>query len=231
MSLADIQAMKALKQILGIKNNLTNFDTAYIKGNKLVCNDSKINSSTTAKYVTVDIGPGNVPTTMKCKNIFTVGSSSGTIALISNPNGRSAINNITTKSLHIIFKANSVSTQIWNAGSLTNIDTYFFTQFPLDNQTEVQYQWSISGDTITHNINGITRQVTYAGLSSYMGRYCTLEHFYNAPFSTVAKPQFTYFEVNGTGFDPVIDDFKRNDGSIGVSKSGHTYSLLSEIAG
>lgn len=214
-----------------IKSNMSDFTYAYIKDHKLICNDSKINSSTTAKYSAVDIGAGNVPTQMICKCIFGAGTQSGTVALISNPNGRSAINNITTGSLHIIFKANQIAVQVWDNSVLTTIGQYYFTQFPLDNTTEVQFDWSVSGNTLTAHANNITYTLTDSRIPTHMGRYCTLEHWYNSPFGTVGRPQFTYFEVNGTGFESVKDDFKRNDGAIGVSTSGHTYYLLSEFPG
>ena len=209
-----------------ISNNLADFDLAYIRNHMLVCNDS--NASSTAKYTGVDFG--EVPISMFFDVIFEEGDQYPNVTLIVNPNGVHDVMDIGTKSLHIGFTNVNISISTFTDDVITNHYTYSFDEaIPLDNETITRMGFEISGEDIilTGPSSYKSNTFTLSGLSAFLGNYCTFEHYYTGLGK--GRPQFDYIEINGSTLPALKDNFKRNNGAIGVSPTGHTYVQLTNI--
>lgn len=201
-------------------NEFSYFDLAYIKKQKLVCN--KTNSTRTAKYTGLDIGA--TPTSMKCKAVFETGGNGGHAVLISNPGGLDQVGWITNKSLHVVFTDTELKFGLFDNGVLTiKYNHVYSTPCLKDNTTEYTFGWSVSGNTITFTLPDGTFTYTDSLIPSYMGRYCTLEHYCDGDRDTIGMPQFTYFEIGRSGNISIKDNFKRQNGAIGVNPHGLNY--------
>jgi hypothetical protein len=212
-----------------VTEDMSYFDLAYIKDRKLVANYNPNVAANTAKYTGIDIGTGKKPTSMRCKAIFEAGAYTPSIALISNPNGLLSIANILTKAIHVIFTATAISADLLlSSGSATPLAHHnYATPCVCDGVTEYLFGWRVSGNTITFEFpDGTTESVTNVLIPEYLGQYCTLEHYWNHP-SDVARSQYTYFEILGTGVK-VVDNFKRNNGAIGNTPTGQVYVQINE---
>jgi len=209
-----------------IKNLINNtdysiFDQAYIKDGRLVANANLIGVN--AKYTGINLGTGNVPTSMKCKAIF---NSTSTLALISNYNGLNKVSDITNGSLHIVFTNKNIQLGLFDNKTLNVIYMHtFVTPCSLDGVTEYTFEWSVSGDTITFTLPDGIFTYTDNRIPTYLGQYCTFEHYWNS--TTQEPPIFTYFEVKGTDFT-LIDSFKRQNGTIGIAPTGQAYVQINE---
>lgn len=201
---------------------------AYIKDFRLVCNDT--NTTRTAKYNGIDLGSGVTPSHMSCKCVFSQGSAGGTIALISNPGGLLEVGWITNKSLHVVFTDTELKFGLYENGVLNVVYSHVYaTRCSLDNVTEYTFGWGIpSGQDTQIKFTCPDGVFTYnhpSSLKTYMGRYVTLEHYYDGV--GVGKPQFTYFDVKVNSVLTVLDNFNRLDGAIGNAQSGHAYAQIS----
>jgi len=200
-----------------------NYTYQYIANNKLYAPWTGM--AKTAKYSAVDIG--SVPSGMKAKVIFTTGDIGGVAALICNPNGMTAISNITQGSLHMLFLSYNVQITLFINNVMIGLATYVYpTPCLLDNFTEYPIGWSVSGNTITVNCpDGTTTTVTDSRIPTVMGRYCTFEHFWQGS-NNISRPIFTYFEIDVAGSAVLTDNFNRAEGLIGVATTGQSYTQI-----
>lgn len=206
------------------------FNNAYIRDCMLVCNPvPKIGESYVAKYSGIDLGNGNTPSKMRCRAKFARGSSGGSIALVSNPVGLTRDYHITTKSLHCVFADIGARIGLMDNYVETVALQYIYgTPLARDAETEYTFGVEIDGTTVTLICpDGTFQSQTIVNIADYVGRYCTLEHFGNT--AAMSMPMFTFYEIRVDGKKTVWDYFKRPDGAIGVSPSGHTYVQINTI--
>lgn len=225
------------------ENNVSGFRFPYIHDQRVVTN--KIKEERTASYITIDLG--EKPTELSCKfifdnNVINVSNKSGTMALITNPNGDFTINNITSSSLHLDMTNNFVHLRVLGEkyGHYTYCDlvnTTLSNNIPMDGETEVSVKMTINENNVMLNISFNDTNYTFEStfvdnygngfaLSDFVGQYCTLEHFVDGDMNNYNMPQFTEFKVKGSTKPVMYDDFKDKDGVLKVSPTGHIYHLF-----
>lgn len=236
----EITHYKTTEKLRTLQNNanFTSYNKPYIKNGEVCCN--KINDSRTAYYTGVDCGYCAKPSKLTSKFKFEKNTStSGSVALIFNPNGVIKVSNITNKSLHFVMNNTGYVINLFNNGSdVGPLKTSSF-EYPIPlNNTEVTVILEITSDTtMTIDIYykteydvdiHISESATIASgsLYDYAGRYVTFEHYCNGNMDDFSMPKFTYFKVEGNGFITIVDDFKRENGLLNVTPSGIPYVLL-----
>lgn len=203
------------------------FDQAFIKNGELTCNNDHVNSANTvAKYIRTDMESDVVK--VMCKAIW---RSSQAVALISTKlDTDNHVRNITKGSIHIVFTPTKVNVGMFEGGTLRLIGNPSYSTQP---NVEYEMGYSISGNSITvYMPDGTEQTFTDDNISSLNGKYVIYEH-YMGNVSSTSKPTDEYSHPVFTGFytecvsgHPLRDNFKRNDGHIGVAPSGHVYTLF-----
>lgn len=206
--------------------DFTKFNKAYIKNERLACND--VNSSTTAHYLGLEILTAK-PQWMKAGVIWEAGTSGGVAAIIANPNGLKLVSNITSKSLHIVFTDTKFDVGVFNGAVNTVTHSYTYPTACLrDDTTEYLFGWKVDsigltiyakGETIVYN--SITDGQDYL---DYAGKYCTFEHYYTGLGKT--RPQFNWIEVKDTNNEVIYDDFNRPMGLPVQNNTGYRYTQI-----
>lgn len=195
---------------------------AYILDKKLVFN--KIGTGQQAIYSGIKLLENQKPSKMICKCIFSNdGISGGSACIISNPNGLTSASQIINKSLHAVFNDLNCHIEVYNNGVATRLYTETY-DTPLSRNAEYTFSWEIVNDTIILNTGSGSHTITIPNdidINEYIGRYCTLEHYMY--LETGCIPQITKFAIYVNNNLEVYDDFDRNNGSIGVTRSGNLY--------
>jgi len=203
--------------------DFTKFNKAYIKNERLCCND--VNSASTAHYLGVETLTDK-PQWMKAGVIWEEGITGGVAAIIANKNGLKSVSNITSKSLHIVFTDTKFDIGLFDSGVNAIIHTYVYPTACLrDNTTEYMFGFKVDslgltiyakGETIVYN--SITDGRDYL---DYAGKYCTFEHFYTGLGK--CRPQFNWIEVKDTNNEVIYDDFIRPMGLPIQNNTGYKY--------
>lgn len=203
------------------------YDLQYIYNNRLFATDS--GKSTTAKYATATLS--DKPNKMMAKVIFTSGRIEGSFDLISNPNGTDGANDICKSSIHIVFMANCVQIGVWITENnvrklkILSAPTYSISQ---DGKTEYTIGWELNGNVLTvYKPDGTTYKETNDLFISNNGKYVTYEHYWSG--SEKCRTIATRIEAYVNGQLEFWDNFKRPDGILTRSSSGHDYVLKKEI--
>ena len=160
------------------------------------------------------------------------GTSVGSIAIISNPNGLGRVKDITEKSFHPVWSNNALLFGLYEGQSLRAKINQSYSAFNFSAGVEYEIGWEIedSGSVKFYLPDGTSVEYTGSDYSEFLGRYCTFEFYWNNG-DAIAKPKFTYFEVNCNNASPLIDDFHRENGALGISPQGHVYKLISKDLG
>lgn len=217
----------------------TKYNYPYIRDMKVLCN--KASETVTAYYAAVDCG--EKVNTIAANWIWESGSTSGTVALITNKNGADRVSDITDLSLHLVLDNEHVKVDV--LGDIygtryyqTIINETFATPMALDGETVHDIIFAVN--TATNKVNVYIDNNTYvyegtfvpdaniSGLDDVIGRYATFEHYTATNRDLVAMPMFTYFycrDVNNVV--KVKDYFDRQDGQLSTTPQGQTYHLMS----
>ncbi len=208
----------------------------YIRNERVIC--GKVNDGTTAYYS--GIHTPSIPNKIVSQFIFEKGTNSGTVALISNPNGLNAISDITKQSLHLTLTNTVLQVdclgEAYGKYYYHNLITQQLTHpIPLDGLTEVTVAFNFNLNNISVQIehSGNTEQYSnsWAGdgihtLADFIGNNVTFEHYCGGDRNKFAMPMFTYFETRGENFTRIFDYFEREDGVLSTTPSGQVYTLL-----
>ena len=215
------------------KVDYSKFKFAYIKNHKLICNKDT-NGSATAMYTGIDLGDNNKAKKIMCKASFESGKEkeSALICLIAQKNGLTKVSDITDGSVHMCFLQDYAHLDYYENGKRTNLATiYYKNRCIADDTTEYTMGIEFLGNNTirVYKPDGTIEEFIDEHFDSLNGQYVTFEHYSTGDMDTYNIPQFTYFEVTkNDDTEPFFyDDFKREDGAIGISSSGHSYVQLS----
>lgn len=218
--------------------NPSGYKYSYINDEKVKCN--KLSNTVTASYASVACT--EKIDTIICNWIWEDNTNSGTLALISNPNGADRVANITDLSLHAVFDNTHVKVDVlgdrYGTMYYQNIinDTYA-TPMALDGTTQHTATLTIdtATNTVTVYIDGaetftgtFTPDAFITGLDMVIGEYATFEHYCNSDRDLVAMPMVTRFycrDINN--YVQVNDYFEREDGQLANTPQGLPYHLIS----
>ena len=237
LDLADLSEYRYWEDLkFGIDRTCNTFKLPFVKDRKLCCNI--VNSTRTAYYSSVNLGSNIWKFNLSW--IWEAGTSTGTIAVIINPNGMNRIKNITDSSIHLTLTANKLRVDClgnkWGQYYYANlIDHTFDTPMDLDGTTEhtLSLTVNLNGENIAVKVD----EVSYAGvfsdphgnnlhLSDFYGQYATVEHYCDGNRNDKAMPMFTSFEVLAISTPSAFDYFERENGVLQCAPSGHPYSLM-----
>ena len=218
-------------EITKIKNTgLKTNDLFYVRNNKLICSNScKSESGTVAKYLKVDMGK-NVKKVMA--RFTTLG---GDLALISTSlNTSQKVYDIVRRSVHIVFGTNSVAYGCYWGGTWTR-NTVTYEPLVTDDVTGYEVGYEIIDDTHLklYLPNGETTTVECDRLSDCNGQYVIFESYTYSDTKVETTENFArvgitgiYCETEDESALVLKDNFKREDGSVYSSPTGHTYTLF-----
>ena len=197
------------------------FDLAYIKNRELICNNNFANSAgTVAKYTCVDLKENSKK--VMCKAKF-IGETS--IALISMKNGYRKVEDVTNKSIHVVFGKTSVLVGYFVDNILTDVENVQYAQ--LTDNIEYSFGYELNGDNLTVYLpDGRNKVFNNSNWQQCNGQYVCWEH-YTMNATTTNKNafvKFTEFYTVGTNGEICKDNFNRLDGAIGIAPTGQTYS-------
>lgn len=232
-----------LNEIKSKIDNIDNIDVsnidynyfAQIKNGFLVC---EIPSTTKVSYNGLDIGDtGRVHkflVQLAFENKPT--SNPATATLISTRLGYRYVSNITDKSLHICFGQDSMHIDLFEGGTMNTFGSYTYSTPCLkDGETLYKIGWEyVDEDNVkVYMPDGTTQNFTMPDnkkVSDYAGRYNIIEHFtqYNdgANVSGAMFKKIALWRNDDTYIPLIFDDFEKANGSIGVTRSGHTYHQM-----
>lgn len=216
------------------------FKYPYIRNQKVLCN--KASNTVTAYYAGVDCG--TTITTIESRFIWESGTTSGTVALIMNPNGLDKITDITNLSLHLVLTNDHVKVDVLGGiyGEYyyqTIINKTFDTPMELDGITEhkVIFDVDVSNEKVTVIIDDtsamsavgyFTPDSNISSLADVIGQYATFEHYTPTDRDLVAMPMFTKFYCRDINSNvKVYDFFDRQDGQLQNTPQGLPYHLIS----
>lgn len=215
----------------------TVYKLPYIQNCKVRCNGG--NDTVTAYYAGVDCKKKvNI---IQCRWIWEIGTNTGTLALIINPNGVRYIKDITASSLHLQVRNNQIKLDVLgvkygNYYYQNIIDKTLDTVMPLDNKTEHIVSLVANGNECIVTLDGTEYTGTFipddkiTALSEILGPYATFEHFCYGKRESYAMPQITQFIVRAGDEYIVDDDFQRQDGQLQNTPQGIPYCLISTLS-
>ena len=202
------------------------YDLPYIYDNKLFGNANPNRNS--AKYSCVILN--DKPNKIMAKVIFTEGTVKGSFDLISNPNGSNGAIDICTSSVHIVFMGDCVQIGVWiieNEKKVLKILSAPRYSINLDGKTEYEIGWELNGNVLTvYKPDGTTHQEINDWFVECNGKYVTFEHYYGN--SKTCRTIATKLEAYVNNELVFWDNFKRPDGLLDRSTSGHEYVLKKE---
>ena len=197
------------------------FDLAYIKNRELICNNNFANGAgTVAKYTCVDLKENSKK--VMCKAKF-IGETS--IALISMKNGYRKVEDVTNKSIHVVFGKTSALVGYFVDNILTDVENVQYAQ--LTDDIEYSFGYELNGDNLTVYLpDGTNRVFNNSNWQQCNGQYVCWEHYtMNATTTNKnAVVKFTEFYTVGTNGEICKDNFNRLDGAICIAPTGQTYS-------
>lgn len=210
----------------GFKSN----DFFYVRNKKLICNNSyKSDSGTVAKYLKADMGK-NVKKIMA--KFTTLG---GDLALIStNLDTSKKVYDIVRRSVHIVFGTNSVAYGCYWGGTWTR-SSVSYDALTTDDKTEYEVGYEILDDLHIRLYlpNGETTDVECDRLNDCNGQYVIYESYTYSDTTTSLTEQFSrvgitgiYCETEDENTLVLKDNFKREDGNVFSSPTGHIYTLF-----
>lgn len=202
------------------------FEQAYIRNGKLVSNlEKKPNVNNTAFYTFADLQSN-------CNKMIAKARFKGRngAALIATAQGKSKVQDILKKSVHIVFDFDHVNIQVIIDNVTTTIDQVNYEQ-PCDITGEILYTmgWELKGTKLIVSMPD-GRNVEYDNIlfQECNGQYVCWEHYTEKNWENRGDVQYEYFEANSSS-DRLKDSFNRGDGAIGISESGHVYTQFSSI--
>ena len=208
---------------------------AYIKGGFLRC-DKTVNG-TCLSYNGLDLGaddkkPYKALFQLAFENKPDVDSATATI--ISTKLGMRKVSDITEKSLHLCFGQNDMHADLFDGGTYTSFHVYTYnTPCIRDGKTLYKIGWEyINNNRIKIYMPDGTAPIIDLPngklLNDYCGRYNIFEHFTQSDDGTNKSralfKKVLIWTLEDTTRPIIYDDFNKADGSIGVTRSGHTYS-------
>ena len=228
----DVPQVESVKNAIGLSDTST-FDVMYIKDGKACC--GKTSNDVTAYYAGVELT--GVPTDLDVKWIWEKGTTSGTVAIVLNPNGLYRVSCITNWSLHIAI----TSTLLQVALMGDRVGQHYYANLinqtinlSLDGETENTAHVTISGNTLTVTINGTQYTGTLSdptySLTDFVGKYFIFEHYCTGDRNSVAMPMFTKVEATGGDCERFRDLFNRPSGQLCTSPQGYVYRLFTNLS-
>jgi len=156
-----------------------NIVAATISTNALVAADS--GQATTAAYNGVDCGANILQ--MDALVSWGAGTSNnGSVTLIANPNGLSAVANITTgPTVHLSFTDSAVIVSVYLSGVISSIVTLTYPTAMAHDGTVYAIGWRLvpaSNAILVFMPDGTIASVVDSRFGAYGGRYATFEHFW-----------------------------------------------------
>lgn len=212
------------------QNDTSKYDQFFIKGCELTSNNDHLNANTSvAKYVRTDMG-ADIKTVL-CRAKFRKIDNNTSVTLIATKRHTNAhVQDIVQDSIHIGFGPTGASIQTMSGGTLTTLQTYSYT---ISANTEYLFGWKLVGDTVTMYLpDGTTQTYTDATIAPHNGHYIIFETFSyqtaatNPPTDNYDQPVITGFFCNASDGFYLKDNFKRPDGGLTVSPTGHVYECF-----
>lgn len=213
----------------------------YIYNGRVCCN--KDTDSTTAYYAGLDFGSGVKINVLSAHFVWSKaksGQKSGTVAIITNPNGVDKISDITDLSLHCVQTATYVKVDIlgnkFGKYYYQNlIDAQLSVAQELDGVTEHILTLAVTSPTTIdvyidekYAFHGtFTPDSNIASLNDVIGQYATFEHYCYGNMDDFAMPMFTYWTCRQDSVTYVNDQFDREDGRLTNTPQGIPYHLIS----
>ena len=216
-------------------NNIDYNYFAQIESGFLVC---KIPSTTKVSYNGLDIGDTGRVHKFLVQLAFEnkPDSNPATATLISTKLGYRYVSNITDKSLHLCFGQNSMHIDLFDNNVMNTFGNYTYSTPCLkDGKTLYKIGWEyVDEDNVkVYMPDGTTQNFTMPNskkVSDYAGRYNIIEHFtQNNDGTNISGAMFKKIALwrDDDAYRPLIfDDFEKANGSIGVTRSGHTYHQM-----
>ena len=209
------------------------YDQAFVFEESLDCTNGCISTSgVVAKYVKVDMGANIKELCARVKWVHcTSDDIDGSVALvITNLDTRYPVEDITKGSIHLVFSCDGLSVGIY---AETNDIIARFGYSKLVPNTEYDIGFKVAGSTLTITLpNGDTQTVTDSRIATYWGKYAIWEHFISdvqeteIPTNVFPHAVFTgLYAVNMENMR-LRDNFKRQNGSIGIAPTGHIYKTF-----
>ena len=228
----DVPQVESVKNAIGLSDTST-FDVMYIKNGKACC--GKTSNDVTAYYAGVELT--GVPTDLDVKWIWEKGTTSGTVAIILNPNGLYRVSCITNWSLHIAITSTLLQATLMG----DRVGQHYYANLinqtinlSLDGETENTAHVTISGNTLTITINGTQYTGTLSdptySLTDFIGKYFIFEHYCTGDRNSVAMPMFTKVEATGGDCERFRDLFNRPSGQLCTSPQGYVYRLFTNLS-
>ena len=217
------------------KNNIDYNYFAQIENGFLVC---KIPSTTKVSYNGLDIGGIGRVHKFLVQLAFEnkPNSNPATATLISTKLGYRYVSNITDKSLHLCFGQDSMHIDLFEDNVMNTFGTYnYLLPCVKDGETLYKIGWEyVDEDNVkVYMPDGTTQNFAMPNskkVSDYAGRYNIIEHFtQNNNGTNISGAMFKKIALwrNDDTYRPLIfDDFDKANGSIGVTRSGHTYHQM-----
>lgn len=212
------------------------YDQAFIKNGELTCNNDHQNINTSiAKYTCVDMGSNIIE--MRCKGYFKSLANEGqSITLIStNLNTYSNVQNITRGSIHIGFGINRCGIELYIDNSMVSLNNQTYT---IEANTEYEFGWGLDNNTLTIYLpDGNTISATDERISNLNGKYAIFEHFKyrnettETPICSFGQPVITSIYCKCSSGAILRDNFKRADGPLNISPTGHIYTQFRNTTG
>ena len=216
-------------------NNIDYNYFAQIENGFLVC---KIPSTTKVSYNGVDIGSTGRVHKFLVQLAFEnkPGSNPATATLISTNLGYRYVSNITDKSLHLCFGQDSMHIDLFDNNVMNTFGNYTYSTPCLkDGKTLYKIGWEyVDEDNVkVYMPDGTTQNFAMPNskkVSDYAGRYNIIEHFTQnndgANISGAMFKKIALWRDDDTYRPLIFDDFEKANGSIGVTRSGHTYHQM-----
>ena len=235
--LADLSEYRYWEDLkFGIDRTCNTFKLPFVRDGKLCCNI--VSAARTAYYTSVNLGSNVYKFNVSW--IWEAGTSTGTIAVVLNPNGMNRIKNITDSSLHLTLTASRLKVDClgnkWGEYYYANlIDHTFDTPMDLDGTTEhtLSLTVNLDGENIAVNVDGDSYSGVFTDthgnnlhLSDFYGQYATIEHYCDGNRNDTAMPMFTSFKVLAISTPSAFDYFERENGVLQCTPTGHPYSLM-----
>ena len=218
------------------------YQLPYIYNKKCVCN--KVNNTRTAYYAGIETKE-NIRK-IECNYIWENNdgvNSSGTLALIVNPNGVNRIKNITDLSIHATFLYDHFNVDIFGGQYIADPSTFLYQRVisqtyaspqSMDGETEhtVVIEIDPSTNTITCTVDSVAYTGTFTpdsnitGLNQVYGKYGIFEHYCDGNRSSFNMPMVTYFALKNINVYETKDYFDRENGQLTTSPTGQVYHLM-----
>ena len=206
--------------------NYSIFDQAYIKGSELVANRiTPTSGNSIAHYTAVKMTNNVISVKAKIKFYRYAFST-----FIAEANGMTKVTDVTKKSIHINISRTKYYIGYFNGYNLINIKTGDMSGVEEGSEKTVGFDLDISTNTITVYLpNGETITDTNEVWASVTGAYAMWEHYIDVTSQDFTCNHFTKLYAKDSDGNVLCDDFKRMDGSIGVSPQGYVYGQFTNL--